>query len=66
MRFKLNDRVALKHNVEAPAGSCGIITKEYGDDIHFDVLVTQSPPPECQEHVPVLAVFVEVAKCRCP
>ena len=65
MPYKLNDRVALKHDAEAPAGSCGMITKDYEDDIHYDVLVTQSPPPGCREHVPILAVFVEVVKCRC-
>jgi hypothetical protein len=65
MRYKVNDRVALKHGAEAPAGSCGMITKDYGDDIHYDVLVTQSPPPKCEEHVPILAIFAEVVKCRC-
>ncbi|MBN1508972.1 MAG: hypothetical protein JW955_19150 [Sedimentisphaerales bacterium] len=66
MPFQVGDRVALRKSGAAPAGSCGQITRDYGDG-HYDVEVTQTPPPECKQlDVPVDAIYVQVVPCGCP
>jgi len=66
MAFQVGDRAALKEDGAAPAGSCGTITKDYGDG-HYDVEVTQTAPPECKQlAIPVDAIYVQVVPCGCP
>jgi len=65
MPYQINDRVALKDDGAAPAGSCGLITNDYGDGIHYDVRVTNNPPPGCASRLEVLAIYVEVVPCQC-
>lgn len=66
MAYKVGERVALKEDGAAPAGSCGKITKDY-DDGHYDLEVTHTAPPECEPlDITVLAIYVEVVPCECP
>jgi len=66
MPFAVKNRAALKKNGAAPAGSCGQIMKDYGDGTHYDLLVTTTPPPECERRKsPILAAYVEVRPCGC-
>ena len=60
MCHQIGDRIALRDDGAAPAGSSGTITKDYRDG-HYDVEVTHTPPPERKEReITVTAIYVEV------
>ncbi len=66
MTFQIGDRASLKEDGAAPAGSCGTITKDYGNG-HYDLEVDQMPPPGCKKLAyPIDAIYVEVTSCGCP
>jgi hypothetical protein len=67
MAYQVGDRVALKDDGAASAGSCGRITKDYGDGVYYDVEITHTAPPECKElEITAEAIYVEVVPCECP